>query len=333
MLNNWIKGLNSEISCKVKRINIDTHEEGNHLEMLDEYKIVILSSEDQRPDGIRESLSHFENHFANLPIIDLGYFRKDDPTFNIQLIEELKSSRILPVILDKDFRWFSEIVKGVTKMKRAFNMCVSNTLQFSEYGLACDYMGFQRHLIEMDHIKRIADHSINSMSLGKLRADVNEVEPVLRDVDYLYFDISAIRQNDAPGSLSSMPSGLTCEEACQLMKYTGKSNNLKLLVIGGDYKEDSATNNCISEMLWYFLEGHSQKEEDHPKVSHEFSEYIVDVQELDESFTFIKNKASGRWWFSLNNDENEFISCSYNEYQKTIQDELPHRLLKHLTKI
>ncbi len=333
MLNNWIKGFGSDVYDNVKRFNIDAHKEGQLPDLLDEYRISILSSEDPRPNSIRESLGHFQNHFKDLSIIDLGYFRKDDPTFNVQLIQELAESNILPVILDKDFRWFSEIVNGISKDKVCLNMCISNTLQFSEYGVACDYMGFQRHLIQQDHLKRIGDHSINSMSLGKLRADVSEVEPILRDVEHLYFDISAIRQCDVPGSLSSMPSGLTCEESCQLLKYLGKSHSLKLLVIGGDFKVDLSTSNCIAEMLWYFIEGQSQKAQDHPMVNNDFKEYIVDAQDLDESFTFIKNEISGRWWFSLNNDENEFVSCSYNEYQKTISEELPDRLLKHLTKL
>ena len=333
MLNNWIKGLKKDTPHKNGKLKLDLHEEGKLPDLLDEYKVGLLSSDDLRPNSIRESLYQFQNHFDHLPIIDLGFLRKDDPTFNIQLIQELEASGIIPIVLDKDFRWFSEVVKGATKDKPSYNMCVSNTLQFSEYGLACDYMGFQRHLVEKDHLNRIGDHSINSMSLGKLRADVNEVEPVLRDVNYLYYDISAIRQCDVPGSLSSMPSGLTCEESCQLLKYVGRSNSIKMIVIGGDFKDDVCTSNCIAEMLWYFLEGQNQRIIDHPAINHEFNEYIVDVQELDESFIFVKNKISGRWWFSLNNEKNEFISCSFNEYQKTISEELPDRLLKHLTKI
>ena len=333
MLNHWIKGLKKEEFSLTQGMGIDNYLDEHHPDLLDKYKVGIISSNEHRPRAIRESLGTFQNHFKNLPIIDFGYFRKEDPSFNIQLINELMTSKILLMVIDKDFRWFSEMVKGASMKSRTMNMCISNKLHFSEYGIPCDYIGFQRHLVELDHLNRIGDHSINSMSLGKLRAEVEEVEPIMRDVDFLYFDIAGIRSSDVPGSQNSMPSGLTCEESCQLMKYAGRSNQLKMIVLGGDFKADDVTCNCLGEMLWYFLEGKSQIKQDHPSINQDFNEYIVEGEDFEESFTFVKNKSTGRWWLSVDGEKNEFISCSYNEYHQTISNELPDRLLKHLAKI
>jgi hypothetical protein len=335
MLNNWLKSVNDAESLDKTNIKIKSNTSENTLELIDDYSVALISSDERRPKAIKESLANFHNHFKDISIIDLGYFRKNDPTFNIQLINELIESNILPFILDQDFRWYSQIVSALSKNKSQSNMCISNKIHFSEYGIPCDYLAFQRHLIDMDHIHRIADHSINSMSLGKVRAEVGEVEPVLRDMNNIYFDISAIRASDVPGSFNSMPSGLTCEEACQIMKYLGKSTNLQLVVLGGDFKESTVISDNIAQMIWYLLEGKNSMANDHPKLNSNFNEYIVDVQDLHETFTFVKNADTGRWWFCVDKDEEkqEFISCSYGEYQKTISDELPVRLLKHLTKV
>lgn len=335
MLNNWIKGNPVSHNLKNSSIKISSHLDGESLEDLNKYSVGLLSSDNDIALGIKEALSNFHNHFDQINIIDLGTFRKEDPAFNIQLINELVNSNIIPIIINKDFRWFSAITSGITKADNVLNLCISNKIQFSEYGLPSDYLGFQRHLVDKDHLNRIMDHSINSMSLGKTRAEIKELEPILRDVHHAYIDMSSIRRADAPGSHNSIPTGFTAEESCQIAKYLGRSNNLKFLTIGGDLFVNEHTHTTIAEMIWYCLEGINTKIIDHPSVNKNFKEFVVDQGEIDDSLIFIKNIETGRWWFRTDKNEeyNSLISCSHGEYEQTIADELPVRLLKHLTKI
>ena len=335
MLNNWIKGNPPTLNLKNSSIKIATHLEGESLGDLNPFSVALISSDNEIAVGIKEALSNFQNHFNQINIIDLGTFRKEDPAFNIQLINEMINSNIIPIIINKDFRWFSAVTSGITKKDNFLNLCISNKIQFSEYGLPTDYIGFQRHLIDKDHLIRIMDHSINSMSLGKTRAELNELEPILRDVHHAYIDLSSIRKADVPGSHNSISTGFTAEELCQIAKYLGRSNNLKMLTIGGDLFVNEITHTTIAEMIWYCLEGMNTKIMDHPSVNKNFKEFVVDQGEIDESLIFIKNNETGRWWFkaSMNEGSDTLVSCSYGEYEKTISNELPVRLLKHLTKI
>ena len=53
-------------------------------------------------------------------------------------------------------------------------------------------------------------------------------EPLFRDSDVAIFDISAVRQSDAPGTMSPSPNGFYGEEICLLSRYAGISDNLKI---------------------------------------------------------------------------------------------------------
>ncbi len=62
--------------------------------------------------------------------------------------------------------------------------------------------------------------------LGHIQSKLEEAEPILRNADILSFDISAIRQSDAPACATTTPNGLYGEEACQVMRYAGMSDKL-----------------------------------------------------------------------------------------------------------
>jgi hypothetical protein len=42
---------------------------------------------------------------------------------------------------------------------------------------------------------------------------------LLRDADLVSFDISAVKQSEAPASRFASPNGLAAEDACQLARY------------------------------------------------------------------------------------------------------------------
>jgi hypothetical protein len=332
MLNNWIKPNNEDQDLSQKSIAIKSNLNNSQLDTLNEFSVALLGSEGGRVQNIKESLGSMYNYFGSTKIVDLGYFQKEDPTFNIQLFNDFREGGITCLIIDKDLVWFSGILHGMKAIQPNLrNVCISNQILFTEFGIPTDFIGFQRHLVNPEHLTRVMDYSINSMSLGKLRADKDLLEPILRDVKNVFFDVSSIRKSDVPGSFDSVPSGLTCEEACQMFKYLGKNRDLQNIVIGGNFTTDENTSNCIAELIWYFLEGRSQTFNDHPAIDKKYKEYLVEVDSLNDTFSFIRNDQSGRWWFKLP-EENEYISCSNQEFQMASNDELPNRLLRHYTK-
>ena len=96
---------------------------------------------------------------------------------------------------------------------------------------------------------------------------MEEVEPVIRDADMVSFDVSAIRQSEAPGNNNASPNGFYGEEACQIARYAGISD--KLTSIGfyefnPSFDNNHQTAHAVAQMIWYFIDGVVNRKNDFP---------------------------------------------------------------------
>ena len=76
-------------------------------------------------------------------------------------------------------------------------------------------------------INRFLKQKSELMRIGDVRKDIHLTEPLFRDSDVAIFDISAVRQSDAPGTICPSPNGFYGEEICLLARYAGISDNMK----------------------------------------------------------------------------------------------------------
>ena len=160
-----------------------------------------------------------------------------------------------------------------------------------------------------------------------MKENLEEMEPVLRNSNLLSFDISAIKNSDAPSNACS-PNGLTGEEACGLSRYAGMSTNLSSFGIYGyqpraDVSELTAKQ--IAQMLWYFIDGKSRsKQEASMKDTNLFNEFNIVFAEVNTRF--LQSRRTGRWWMEL--PDKTLIACSYNDYLCAGRNEIPERWLR-----
>ena len=153
------------------------------------------------------------------------------------------------------------------------------------------------------------------------------MEPVIRSSDLVSFDISAIKNSDAPASACS-PNGFTGEEACGLARYAGMSPSISSFGIYGynaDKDIDDLTALQISQMLWYFIDGKSRNaQEAHLDDKQNFNEFHTAFAEVDT--VFMQSKRTGRWWMQL--PDKRMIACSYNDYLYASNNKIPERWLR-----
>jgi hypothetical protein len=158
-------------------------------------------------------------------------------------------------------------------------------------------------------------------------------EPLLRDSDVAIFDISAVRQSDAPGTWSPSPNGFYGEEICLLSRYTGISDNLKvfgLFEVNPELDIRSQTTGLSAQILWFFLEGFAQKQHEAPdsdSATGRFIRYHVRVTDLDDDLVFVKSNLTDRWWIELRleDDSSRYIACSHEDYLRANRNEVPDR--------
>ena len=190
-----------------------------------------------------------------------------------------------------------------------------------------NHIGFQSYFVHPRMLETMDKLRFDCYRVGMVKEDMDEMEPVIRNTHLLSFDISAIKNSDAPASIHC-PNGFSGEEACILTRYAGMSNNLSSFGIYG-YNPHADVNDLtakqIAQMLWYFIDGKSRsKQESILEDRNNFNEYHTAFAEVDT--VFLQSKKTQRWWMQL--PDKKFISCSYNDYINASQDVIPERWLR-----
>ena len=103
--------------------------------------------------------------------------------------------------------------------------------------------------------------------LGNVKADMEEVEPMVRDADILSIDIGSIKHSEAPAMDKAMPNGFTGEEMCRICRYAGMSDKLPSIgfyELNPSFDDNGASAHLYAQMMWYFLDGFSNRRDDFP---------------------------------------------------------------------
>jgi hypothetical protein len=205
-------------------------------------------------------------------------------------------------------------------------------------------VAYQSYFANTDEIETLQKMYFDVYRLGHIQTKLEEVEPIVRNADILSFDISAIRQSDAPGCAHTTPNGLYGEEACQVMRYAGMSDKLSsvgIYELNPHFDNRGQTAHLAAQMIWYFLEGFSNRKDDFPLVSaKDYMKYRVAIpqpitsgQGEGHEIVFYKSLKSDRWWMEVPfrvDDKSKFerhhlVPCSYDDYLLACAEEMPDR--------
>ncbi len=199
-------------------------------------------------------------------------------------------------------------------------------------------IGFQTYFVNQDEIDLMERMYFEVHRLGMFRDNIREAEPILRDADIVSFDLSAIRQADAPGNLNHSPNGFTGEEACALSRYAGISDKVTsfgIYELNPEYDNQGRTAHLVAQMIWYFIEGFNARKGDYPFASkNDYDRFTVLINEGEHELVFYRSNLSERWWIEvpiksgdhvLNSDRHQLIPCSYDDYLKACENDVPLR--------
>jgi arginase family enzyme len=205
-------------------------------------------------------------------------------------------------------------------------------------------IGYQTYLNTQDSIKLIDKLYFDAYRLGEIKQNIEEVEPSLRNADFVTFDMNCVRLSDSPSNTEGSPNGFYAEEACQIMRYAGISGRLKTLGIYNFFNksdENLQSEKLVAQMIWCFFEGFFHKMKRFKPNDDDMVKYHVSMREGEYNACFYKNKKLEKWWMEvpiINSNpslplENYFIPCSYNDYQKAVKGDVPERWWKVFQKM
>ena len=352
MLENWLhdpKLKKEEFAAWQIGANIITYRAGGLFPDIKETKIALLGVGEET-DTIRKHLYRMSFTFGKLPIADIGNLRNPTEEGLLPVIKELLEAGIIPIILSAEPNPFTAQYKAYQDKTKKLNLVIIED-KIAYHKDAFNYLsvirkvrrprlhnlgfvGYQTHLSPSESIKYYQKKNYDCVRLGMAKRQMELVEPVIRDAQSIYFNLSAIKQGEAAGLWENSASGFTSEEACQLCHYAGMSDKLTSIGFYGyaaDKDPEEHTAQVIAQLIWYTLEGVYLRKKDFPASTDRMVEYIVPFKQHDYDLTFWKSTKSGRWWVQLEvnakKSKNQLVPCAYEDYQLACKSELSERLL------
>jgi hypothetical protein len=189
-----------------------------------------------------------------------------------------------------------------------------------------NHIGFQSYFVHPKMLETMDHLRFDCFRLGKVKENIEEMEPVLRATELLSFDVAALGAAVYPDSVS--PNGFNGEEACSLMRFAGMSQLLKISGIFGYNQQKDRTGllaKQIAQMIWYYIDGIQFGQNEAPMEHKEmFIECHIAFAQVET--TFIKSKKTGRWWMMM--PDEKYVPCSYSDFQQAGENEIPERWLR-----
>jgi len=190
-----------------------------------------------------------------------------------------------------------------------------------------NHIGFQSYYVHPHMLETMDKLRFDCYRLGKVKENMEEMEPNIRSSDMMSFDLAAL--GAATFWEGSSPNGFNGEEACTLMQFAGMSSQMSSTgIYGYDPKLDPYNNMAkqISQMIWYFMDGihHGRLEAELSNKDH-FIECHIAFATVET--TFIKSMKTGRWWMKM--PDEKYVPCSYNDFTQAGNNEIPERWLRH----
>ncbi len=354
--------------------NLIINTQNKQITDLETFRLAIVGVPDDRrspnkgcaaaPDEIRSDLYQLSRLPAKIKIADLGNLKKgvsfDDSLAALSdVVEYLIASNTFPLIIGGSSTLIPAIVN---KIPGSFNYAsvdsridwVNERKEKDSFNYLSDIIpgksnidnfmvvGYQSYLNDPQVLNRFRKLNYDLVRIGEAREDIHEIEPSFRDSGLITFDISSVRQSDAPGTFAPSPNGFYGEEICLLSRYAGLSDSLQaagFFEINPLLDSRRQTTSMAAQMIWFFLEGFAQKQNESSVLDKEnsgrFVNYHVSIEDSNEDLVFIKSTVTNRWWieYTSKKGEKHFIACSYNDYLQAGENEIPRRYMKAIKRI
>lgn len=315
----------------------------------------------EAPDAIRRQLYTLTTFPGEIRIIDLGNItpgnQVKDTYAAVKIVaEELRALNIyllvlggsqemtVPLIADFNQESFNLVIvddridNRVAEKSPADEFFINNLPLCTSVSIIAGQSYF---ICQQEHDIVAEGYNGEIITLGELRSDLKEMEPLLRKSDLVSFDFGSLKSTEASGQYRLSPNGLSGEEACQLAWYSGISTTpvwFGLFGYSPSFDPTSLGAMMAAQICWYFINGISKRLDEEPvDEATDFEHYHITVDALEEPISFLRHPISRRWWMEVPAEDCTIfpvrIPCSKKDYRKACQNEISEKWWKHLNKI
>ncbi|MBS7785762.1 formimidoylglutamase [Flavobacterium sp. CYK-55] len=362
-IQNMIKDLSSQqLGCKIVFHTQDSFPD------LAQIKLAIIGvAENRGGHNAEHDLNYFRSEFYKLfpgnweaSIADLGDILPgnsiNDTYFALQqVVSALLKNRIIPIVVGGTQDLTYPLYRAYDQLEQMVNL-VSIDSRF-DFGKEEDSIsvhsyltkivldepnnlfnfcniGYQTYFNSQEEIDLIEKLFFDAYRLGDISSDITLSEPVFRDADMVSLDLASVKSSDSGNFINFSPNGFSGKEICALARYSGLSDKVSVF---GIFNQQGTANEAVlmAQVVWYFIEGYHYRSNEYPYGSKEnYIRYIVPID--DDELVFYKSDKTERWWIeiphisSANNKLKKctLLPCSYDEYIKACNQEIPERWWK-----
>lgn len=315
------------------------------------------------PDYIREKFynlnaGNYKTHIVDLGNIKAGKKVSDTYVAVKMVVSELLKKNILPVILGggqdityAQYMAYSDLEQKVdlvvidshfdldesaedtieTTSKSYLNKIF---LHEPNYLFNFSNIGYQTYFVSQESLRLMEKLYFDAHRLGDFYGKTTATEPIIRNANFISFDVSAIRSSDAGANANTTPNGFYGEEACQICRYAGMSDKLSSIgfyEFNPAFDKNGQTAILLAQMLWYFVDGFYSRKKDLPlQPKSQYLVYRAPLKDHTHELIFVKSKRSDRWWMQVpypgktsKNERYHLVPCGYEDYQLAVLGEMP----------
>ncbi|MBN4061838.1 MAG: arginase [Flavobacteriales bacterium] len=327
----------------------------------------------EAPDVVRHFLFQLFLRDYKISIADLGNIMPgnalNDTYFAVgDVVSELIKRNIVPIVIGGGQDLTYANYTAYEKMEQVVNMVtVDNQFNLGEVddelnsnsflakiilhqpNFLFNYsnIGYQTYFVDKNATELMASLNFDIHRLGEIGNQIEDVEPIVRNADFLSFDVSAIRQSDAPGNLNATPNGFYGEQACQITRYAGMSDKLTSVgfyELNPSIDKNGQTAHLCAQMIWHFIDGFYNRKKEFPITSKKnYLKYRVALEFDKDSheLIFYKSRISDRWWMDvpyppqkgIKYERHHLVPCSYSDYELAAKEEMPDKWWKTYKKL
>lgn len=315
----------------------------------------------QQDDRFRTALCNLYPGFTwNFSIYDLGTILPgediQDTYFALtQVIAELVKKNILPIVVGGTQDLTFPVYQAYQQLEQTVNLVAvdskfdlgSPDAPISKDGYLSQILmhrpcflfnhstiGLQAPYLRKEELDLFEKLYFDICRLGEFNADFKIAEPLLRNADIMSLDLQSIRASDFVGTHYTSPNGFYADQICQVVKYAGISDKLTSFGIFNllPGKISEASHELVAQLIWYFMDGVSQRKGDFPIGSKkEYLKFIVHMESYHNDLIFYKSNKSERWWMEVPYPSQEgsrferhhLVPCNYDDYQLAMRNEMP----------
>lgn len=288
-------------------------------------------------DNIRSELKKLAC-IKTVNIIDLGNIDFDKAEIK-KTITGIEKKNIHTVFLCEDSEISAEILKIRKTKKSNVSLVLADIVNENRHiaklsdqtDMELSVIAYQNYFSDNEIIDRLNKKYCTTMRLCEYRNSSSDIEPVLRDSDFLAIDLAAVRHSD--GGTEQSPNGLYAEELCQITGYAGLSNKISHINIVCGKQKNIVTDKLTAQAIWHFIDGLANKIIEDP-TKNKLKKFIVNVENSSVNLIFYKSDITNRWWMEVPNEsKTKIIACTFFDYQRACNKDIPARWIKEMQKM